>query len=41
MAAGIDCAVVDNHFTGGGDFSQARYRVGTLGEVVDIVRGTG
>lgn len=41
VAAGIDCAVVDYHFTGGGDFSQARYRVGTLGEVVDIVRAAG
>ena len=40
-AAGIDCAVVDNHFTRGGDFSGARYRIQTLGELVEIVRGDG
>ncbi|MBO0924355.1 HAD-IA family hydrolase [Cellulomonas sp. zg-ZUI199] len=39
MAAGIDCAVVDNHFTRDGDFSGARYRIDTLRELVDIVRG--
>ncbi|MGY4644298.1 HAD family hydrolase [Cellulomonas sp. URHB0016] len=41
VAAGIDCAVVDNHFTRAGDFSGARYRIETLSELVDIVRGTG
>lgn len=38
VAAGIDCAVVDNPFTRSGDFTGARYRMGTLSEVVGIVR---
>lgn len=38
LAAGIDCAVVDNHVTRGGDFSGARYRIEALSELVDIVR---
>ena len=43
VAAGIDCAVVHNHFThspGSGhspDFSGARHRIDTLAELVDIV----
>lgn len=38
VAAGIDCAVVHNEFTGGGDFSGALCRLQTLGELVDLVR---
>ena len=38
VAAGIDCAVVDNPFTRTGDFSAARYRIETLSELVDLVR---
>ncbi|MCM0639326.1 HAD family hydrolase [Cellulomonas wangsupingiae] len=41
VAAGIDCAVVDNHFTRAGDFSAARHRIETLNELIDIVRGSG
>lgn len=41
VAAGIDCAVVDNHFTRAGDFSAARYRIDTLSELIDIVRAPG
>jgi HAD superfamily hydrolase (TIGR01509 family) len=37
VAAGIDCAVVDNDFTKAQDFSQARYRIHTLSELKDIV----
>jgi len=37
VAAGIDCVVVHNDFTKGQDFSQARYRVGALAELKDIV----
>jgi HAD superfamily hydrolase (TIGR01509 family) len=36
-AAGIDCAVVDNRFTRGQDFSAARYRINTLGEVKGLI----
>ena len=39
VAAGIDCAVVDDSFTRDGDFAGARYRIHTLRELVDIVRG--
>jgi HAD superfamily hydrolase (TIGR01509 family) len=37
VAAGIDCAVVDNDFTKAQDFSQATYRINTLSEVKDIL----
>ena len=37
VAAGIDCVVVDNDFTRAQDFSQARYRISTLGELRDII----
>jgi HAD superfamily hydrolase (TIGR01509 family) len=37
VAAGIDCAVVYNHFTKAQDFSQASYRIKTLRELKDIV----
>jgi HAD superfamily hydrolase (TIGR01509 family) len=41
VAAGIDCAVVDNAFTRGQDLSQATYRVAALAELVEIVRDAG
>jgi HAD superfamily hydrolase (TIGR01509 family) len=37
VAAGIDCAVVDNDFTRPQDFSRATYRIETLSELKDIV----
>jgi HAD superfamily hydrolase (TIGR01509 family) len=37
VAAGIDCAVVRNDFTRAQDFSQASYRIDTLGELKDII----
>ncbi len=37
VAAGIDCAVVAHDFTSTQDFSRARYRIKTLGELRDIV----
>ena len=37
VAAGIDCVVVDNDFTRAQDFSQASYRINTLGELKDII----
>ena len=37
VAAGIDCAIVHNDFTKAQDFSQASYRIETLGELLDIV----
>lgn len=37
VAAGIDCAVVDNDFMRGQDFSRATHRVRSLGEVKSIV----
>ena len=39
MAAGIDCAVVDNGFTQGGDFSGASHRIGRLIDLVHIIDG--
>lgn len=39
VAAGIDCAVVFNEFAKSNDFSRATYRIDTLSELVDIVRG--
>ena len=39
VAAGIDCAVVDNEFTRGGDFSQASHRIERLADLVDIIGG--
>lgn len=38
VAAGIDCAIVDNDFTRAQDFSQARHRIARLAELMDIVR---
>ena len=37
VAAGIDCAIVYNHFTKAHDFSQASYRIETLTELKDII----
>ena len=37
VAAGIDCVVVDNDFTKGQDFSEARYRINTLSELKDLI----
>jgi len=37
VAAGIECAVVDNDFTSGQDFSRASYRISTLSELKDII----
>jgi beta-phosphoglucomutase-like phosphatase (HAD superfamily) len=37
MAAGIDCAVVDNGFAQGGDFSGASHRIERLIDLVDII----
>jgi HAD superfamily hydrolase (TIGR01509 family) len=37
VAAGIDCAVVDNDFTRPQDFSRATHRIETLSELKDIV----
>jgi HAD superfamily hydrolase (TIGR01509 family) len=41
VAAGIDCAVVDNEFTRAQDFAGATHRIQTLSEVKDIVLGAG
>lgn len=41
VAAGIDCAVVHNAFTRGGDFSLATHRIDTLAELLDLVTGEG
>jgi HAD superfamily hydrolase (TIGR01509 family) len=37
VAAGIDCAVVHNEFTKTNDFSQASYRIDSLGELKEIL----
>jgi HAD superfamily hydrolase (TIGR01509 family) len=37
VAAGIDCAVVHNDFTGGQDFSGASHRIGSLAELEAII----
>jgi beta-phosphoglucomutase-like phosphatase (HAD superfamily) len=37
VAAGIDCAIVYNHFAKSHDFSQAMYRIKTLIELKGIV----
>jgi HAD superfamily hydrolase (TIGR01509 family) len=37
VAAGIDCAIVHNDFTATHDFSAARYRIGNLSELTDLV----
>ncbi|MBM7566254.1 HAD family hydrolase [Paenibacillus sacheonensis] len=37
VAAGIDCAIVQNDFTQTHDFSQATYRIKTLIELKDII----
>ena len=39
VAAGIDCVVVHNDFTRDHDFSRARYRIDSLGELKDTVLG--
>ena len=39
-AASIDCAIVDNQFTRGHDFSQAQYRLKTLAELPQLLRAT-
>lgn len=39
VAAGIDCAIVDNAFTRSQDFSRARFRLKSLAELKGIVRG--
>ena len=39
VATGIDCAVVHNEFTKSQDFSQAKYRIGSLGELKEILSG--
>jgi hypothetical protein len=41
VAAGIDCVVVDNDFTKPQGFSQAKYRIKTLGELKDVMRSGG
>jgi HAD superfamily hydrolase (TIGR01509 family) len=38
VAAGIDCVVVHNDFTGGSDLSAATHRISTLAELGAIVR---
>jgi HAD superfamily hydrolase (TIGR01509 family) len=38
-AAGLDCAVVDNEFAKGNDFSQAAYRIKALHQLLDVVHG--
>ncbi|KNX37106.1 HAD family hydrolase [Luteipulveratus halotolerans] len=38
VAAGIDCAVVHNDFTAGQDFSAATHQIGSLRDLIDIVR---
>jgi HAD superfamily hydrolase (TIGR01509 family) len=40
VAAGVDCVVVDNAFTRGQDFSQARYRINALSELNDVILTT-
>lgn len=40
VAAGIECAIVDNAFTRGQDFSRASYRIATLSELMDLVLST-
>ncbi|GAB3751161.1 HAD family hydrolase [Microlunatus parietis] len=37
LAAGIDCAIVHNDFTGAQDFTGARHRLKTLSELRDLV----
>jgi HAD superfamily hydrolase (TIGR01509 family) len=37
VAAGIDCAVVHNHFSQGQDFSEATYRVAALSKLKAII----
>lgn len=39
VAAGIDCAIVQNDFTKAQDFSQATYRIDTLIELKGIILG--
>jgi len=37
VAAGLECAVVDNEFTRAQDFSRASYRIDALSELKDII----
>ena len=37
VAAGIDCVIVENEFMKGNDFSQASYRIGSLGELKELI----
>ncbi|MEM7078385.1 MAG: HAD family phosphatase [Pseudomonadota bacterium] len=37
VAAGIDCAVVHHPFTASQDFSEARYRIETLADLLELV----
>lgn len=41
VAAGIDCAVVDNDFTREQDFSAATYRIAELSELKDLIVDAG
>ena len=40
VAAGIDCAVVENEFTASQDFSQATHRIRSLAELKGLVLGS-
>lgn len=40
VAAGIDCAIVHNDFTGSQDFTGARHRIETLRELPDLLLGS-
>lgn len=37
VSAGIDCVIVDNPFTAGHDFSEAKHRIGTLSELAALL----
>jgi HAD superfamily hydrolase (TIGR01509 family) len=37
VAANIDCVIVHNAFTSTSDFSRARFRISTLGELMDVI----
>lgn len=41
VAAGIDCAIVDNEFTRSHDFSRATHRILSLAELKGVVLGVG
>lgn len=40
VAAGIDCAIVDNEFTKGQDFSLAAHRINNLSELINVILRT-